>query len=69
MPHVAPPGPAEIEARVASLVERNRLRCFWYNREDWVPSGRDEMIRALRAIQRHGDLEAFRAAGEILAWL
>lgn len=55
--------------RVRALVDRTRSQCLWYLREDYYPATRDEALRVLSAIERHGDLAAFREAGELRRWL
>jgi hypothetical protein len=53
---------------VRALVDRYRVTCLWYLRDDWVPRTPAEAARALEAIQKHGDLEAFRTAGRLRDW-
>ena len=51
------------------LVDEVRSTCLWYIREDYYPKTVDEALAVLDAIERHGDLAAFRRAAEIRAWL
>ena len=46
-----------------------RSMCFWNMDEDFFPSNRREVILALDNLERYGDLEAYRLAGEIRQWL
>jgi len=55
--------------QLAELIERYRDRCLWFLRPDYVPEGPDEILRVLELIERYGDLEAYRRAEEIKAWL
>jgi hypothetical protein len=59
----------EVEDEVLLLVEANRARCFWYAPEDFIPETDAERVRALEAIERHGDREAFVKARELRQWL
>ncbi len=56
-------------AEFLRFLEAQRASCLWYTRTDWVPATRDEMLRALDAIQKHGDRAAFVRAGEMRLWL
>jgi hypothetical protein len=58
-----------VERAMRALVDEYRDRCLWFLRRDYYPSTRDEGLRVLDAIQRHGGVEAFRRAAEIRAWL
>ena len=63
---------AELEtamSRVRDLVEQHRAQCLWFLRADYVPGGVADATRLLDHIQRHGDLDAFRRAGELKRWL
>jgi hypothetical protein len=55
--------------RVNCLVDEYRVQCLWFLREDYYPATREEALRALGYIERHGDVEAFRKAGEVRQWL
>ena len=55
--------------RVRELVARYRTQCLWFLRSDYYPATIAEAREVLDYIQRHGDLEAFRQAGEIKQWL
>jgi hypothetical protein len=51
------------------LVDDYRGRCLWFVREGYYPETREEVLRVLDAIQRYGDVEAFRRAGELRRWV
>lgn len=55
--------------QVRALVDEYRVRCLWYLREDFYPETAAQACRALDAIERHGDAEAFRKAAPIRRWL
>jgi len=61
--------PEEAEAAFRQLVEEYRTRCLWFLREDYCPTSASERDDVLRAIERHGDLAAFRRVAELRAWL
>lgn len=54
---------------VNALVDEYRARCLWYLREDYYPQTPEEACRALEAIERHGDLAAFKKAATLRQWL
>jgi hypothetical protein len=56
-------------SRVRDLVQQYRAQCLWFLRADYFPGSVAEAARVLDYIQRHGDLEAFRRAGELKRWL
>ena len=51
------------------LVDEQRVRCLWFLREDFYPTTLEERLRVLGYIERYGDREAFRRAGELRQWL
>jgi len=55
--------------QMRSLVEDYRTMCFWNFPEDFMPATREEVVFALDAVERYGDLNAYRRAGEIREWL
>jgi hypothetical protein len=61
--------PRAQEPALKALVDDYRDRCLWFLARDYYPSTTAEALRVLDAIQRHGDLEAFRRAGELRRWL
>lgn len=58
-----------VETPLRLLVDEYRDRCLWFLRRDYYPRTADEARRVLDAIEKHGDLQAFRRAGEIRQWL
>ena len=55
--------------RVRELVVRYRAQCLWFLRSDYYPATVAEACQVLDYIQQHGDLEAFRQAGQLKQWL
>ncbi len=55
-------------AQVHELMDEYRQRCLWYLRPDYYPQTVSEAVRVLRAIENHGDLEAFRKASTLRQW-
>jgi hypothetical protein len=51
------------------LVDEYRSRCLWFLRQGYYPETTDEAIRVLDSIQSHGDLQAFKRAGELKQWV
>jgi hypothetical protein len=60
---------ADLEASLRDLIDEYRDRCLWFLRRDYYPATRDEALRTLAAIQRQGDMQAFRRAAQIKQWL
>ena len=60
---------AAVMAEVRDLVDEYRASCLWYLRRDFQPATREEALRVLDAIARHGDVAAFRRAERLRAWL
>lgn len=65
---MAPLPPPAVRA-LRALVDDYRDRCLWFLRRDYYPSTREEGLRVLAAIERHGDVDAFRRASDIRRWL
>jgi hypothetical protein len=64
----------EVDNKIAAealndLIDAYRARCLWFLRPDYYPATREERLRVLELIQRHGDREAFRKAGALRQWL
>ena len=52
-----------VEGEINALVDEYRAQCLWFLRPDYYPATRDERLRILASIQRHGDRAAhIRAA-------
>jgi hypothetical protein len=54
---------------IRQLVDEYRGRCLWFLRPDYYPETHEEALRVLDSIQRHGDVGAFRRAGELKRWV
>jgi hypothetical protein len=65
----ATPSPGSPEDELRRLVDEYRTRCLWFLRADLYPETRDEALRVLQQIERHGDREAFIRAARIRRWL
>jgi hypothetical protein len=63
------PGRHSLEAELRSLVDEYRTSCLWFLRPDLYPETREEMLRVLRAIEKHADREGFVRAARIRQWL
>jgi hypothetical protein len=61
--------PNAIAEAVNRLVDEYRLRCLWFLRSDYYPVTDTERLKVLAYIERHGDREAFRRAGEVRQWV
>jgi hypothetical protein len=61
--------PSEAVEALRNLVDEYRTRCLWYLSRDYYPATVSEALRVLAAIERHGDREGFRRAGQIRRWL
>jgi hypothetical protein len=63
---------AELEnvmSRVRALVVQYRTQCLWFLRADYYPASVADAGQVLDYIQRYGDRDAFRRAGELKQWL
>ena len=60
---------AEKMRQVNVLMDEYRLNCLWYMRKDYYPETPTAAIRVLEAIERHGDMAAFKKAAPIRQWL
>ena len=60
---------AQMQERVNELVDTYRDRCLWFLRRDYYPADVESALRALDHIRRHGDMKAFKQAGELYQWL
>lgn len=59
----------EIMSSVRQLVDEYRDRCLWFLRPDYYPADREEVLRTLTYIERHGDRDGYQRAAEIRRWL
>jgi len=60
--------PALLE-EVRALVDAYRVSCLWFLQVDYYPETEAEIIGVLGAIERHGDVAAYRQAARLRAWL
>jgi hypothetical protein len=65
---MTPVSPPNDEA-LRRLVDDYRGRCLWFLRQGYYPETTEEALRVLDSIQRYGDVEAFRRAGELKRWV
>jgi hypothetical protein len=68
-PDGAPLSPDELARAVDALVDECRVRCLWFLRSDYYPRTDVERLRVLTAIQQRADLDRYRRAGRLKAWL
>jgi len=54
-----------VRKETQALWERNRLRCGWFLRSDFVPETRDDLLRCLHLLARHGDRTTFVLARKL----
>lgn len=59
------PLPAALDAELRALVDEYRARCLWFLRPDLYPEDREQALRVLGHIERHGDREGFVRAGRL----
>ena len=52
-----------------SAVEDYRSMCFWNFPEDFMTKNRRQVFLALDNLERYGNMDAYRRAGEIRQWL
>ena len=51
------------------FIEEQRVRCLWFLRQDYRPTTSEQLLRALRYIERYGDREAYVKARQFKLWL
>ncbi len=61
--------PREVERAIDLLVDEWRVDALWYLRPDYYPRTDPERHRVLEAIQVHSNLEVFKRAARLKAWL
>jgi len=59
----------DILNKIIVLLGKQRDRCLWYVREDFIPTNLVEAKLILDAIEKHGDMEAFIEARKVKEWL
>ena len=57
------------DAALRALVDEYRGRCLWFLAPGYYPASTTEQLRVLDSIQRRGDLDGFKRAGEMKQWL
>ena len=60
---------AKVMQQVRALVDEYRERCLWFVRADYYPETVGDAVRVLGAIERHGDLPAYKRAATLRQWL
>jgi DNA-directed RNA polymerase specialized sigma24 family protein len=55
--------------RVRELVVQYRAQCLWFLKSEYFPVTAADAYQVLDYIQKYGDLDAFRPAGELKQWL
>jgi hypothetical protein len=60
---------AELASAINAFVDEYRSRCLWSLRQDYYPRTPAEQMRVLEAIERNGDLAAYRRASTLRQWL
>lgn len=48
------------------LIDANRATCLWFARPGWYPTDALDCVIALRALQKGGNAELFKAAAALL---
>jgi DNA-binding PadR family transcriptional regulator len=61
--------PGEVERAIDQLVDEWRVEALWYLRPDYYPLTDSERRRVLEAIQERSNLEVFKRAARLKAWL
>lgn len=59
----------DVVREIDSLVDEYRTTCLWFMPADYYPRTREQRIRALGYIERHGDRDGFRRAATLKRWL
>ena len=54
---------------IRALWKKNRLRCGWFMRDNFVPETRDELLRCLDLLMARGDRETYIMARKLLKCL
>jgi hypothetical protein len=61
--------PEKAEEAFTQLVDEHRGDCLWFLRPDYYPTVLAERLAVLDAVERYGDLEAYRRARALREWL
>jgi hypothetical protein len=57
------------EQALAQLIDEHRGDCLWFLRQDYYPTELTERLAVLDAVERYGDLDAYRRARTLKEWL
>jgi len=57
------------ETDINRFIDEQRPECLWFVRKDYYPDTKKQKIYILRQIQKNGNLDAFKKAGEIICRL
>jgi hypothetical protein len=60
---------AEVAVAIDALVDEYRTRCLWSFPSGYYPRTTGERLRILNAIERNGDLAAYRRVSTLRQWL
>jgi len=61
--------PRTLDEAFNALVDDYRTRCLWFLRADYYPVTREERLRVLDYVQRHGDRDAHVRTANLRQWL
>jgi hypothetical protein len=61
--------PSAIMEQASALWEANRLQCGWFLKADFVPQTRDDFLRCLALLAKHGNRETYIRARKLLKCL
>ena len=59
----------EISEKLAPLIEKYRVQCLWFLKEDLVVGSYEEALNVLDLIERYGSVSAFVEARKTKEWL
>lgn len=59
----------DVTRAIDALVDECRAQALWFLRPDWHPRTDAERWRVLESIQAHADVEVFKRAARLKAWL
>ena len=60
---------ADVVSEIEDLVEKYRDQCLWFLRQDFIPTGNEEVLRVLDLIERYGDRAGYERAQRLRRWL
>ena len=58
-----------VNAEIDRLVVENRLRCFWFMRDDYRPASLQDRIQALEYLEQKSDRALFKEVRRLREWL